>query len=120
MIRQGTYDSGKLETQRFGYLKRVVHGCLKARCGKSPLKPAVVSVRVTSPGEVLVCKGRQCVIELSKNCTVSCIEGIAWVTFPGRFCDYIIHQGESLSLRGTGKVVVSGALEEVRLKVGQS
>jgi len=57
------------------------------------------------------------VLEIMQYCSISCLEGAAWITYPGRFCDYIIKAGESLSLRGTGKIVISGGCGSCTIQV---
>lgn len=58
--------------------------------------------------ERLLQQGELWVVRIDGPCAVSCSEGSAWVTRPGRFCDYVLEKGESLSLQGEGKVIVSG------------
>ncbi len=56
-------------------------------------------------------------LDINQYCTICCVEGAAWVTAPGRFCDYILKAGESLSLRGKGKILISGGSKDCMVRI---
>ena len=68
-------------------------------------------------GRTVIHKGELGMLELSGRGMVTCTDGVAWVTYPGRFCDYLIREGESLILKGDGKVVISGGTKSVGIRV---
>jgi len=94
--------------QRGGYLAKVFQRCFSSswrvasrRKGSRPTRAATIETVSLSGKELRV-------LDISQYVSISCLEGAVWITFPRRFCDYILKEGESLSLRGEGRLVVSG------------
>lgn len=70
------------------------------------------------PFETICLSGKELrVLEISRYGTICCLEGVVWITFPHRFCDYILKAGESLSLRGEGQLVVSGGCRKCTIGI---
>jgi len=104
-------------TGRPGFLRRFLRGCIG---GDGRVRDPSNLVRVVRPDSVKIHKRELCVIDISGWCTISCVEGNAWVTYPGRRCDYLLNPGESLKLRGEGRVIVSGCTDRVSVRVCRS
>ncbi|MEN6437750.1 MAG: DUF2917 domain-containing protein [Syntrophobacter sp.] len=105
------------ETGRPGLLKRVLHGCLNL---DRRVREHSSLVRIVRPDKVRIHKSELCVLDISGWCAISCVVGSAWVTYPGRRCDYVLNSGESLKLRGEGRVIVSGCSDEIEVRICRS
>jgi hypothetical protein len=117
MQREEAVQCDRSENRRTGFLKKVFEKCLNAGRWSSSRKVHSSALRVLVSGRTIIRKGELGVLELSGRGMITCTEGVAWVTYPGRFCDYLIRGGESLILRGEGKVVISGGTNNVEIRV---
>lgn len=118
MYREGSSESYIMENGQPGLFRRALRRCFGA--WKEGGAAAPVNPRMVAPDGAEIRKGELYVLRSPERHTISCIQGIAWVTCPGRFCDYIIHEGESLVLRGSGKLIVSGGSDNVRVRICRS
>ena len=100
----------KVEDRQESFLSRMVHKWLGARGSSVSNRRSAVLPRPSTPDAAVLRKGELLIVKMSGQCRVRCAEGILWITCPGRFCDYVLRAGESLLLRGEGKVIVSGGL----------
>lgn len=99
---------GQAEGQRGGFLARLFPRYFSANRLQLPPGKDFESASGL-PVETVSLSGKELrVLEISQTGTISCLEGVVWITFPHRFCDYVLKAGESLSLRGEGRLVVSG------------
>lgn len=119
MANRQACKSDGLENRNPGIFARMFRGCM-AGTRKKSAKTASVLVRVARPENVMIHEGELCIVDLSGRCTITCTEGTAWVTCPGRFCDYILHAGESLSLKGEGEAIVSGGADKLTVRISRS
>jgi len=77
--------------------------------GWDALRGKRVTTGQEAAAEIVSLSGKELqVLDISEYGTISCLEGVVWITFPRRFCDYVLKEGESLSLRGEGRLVISG------------
>lgn len=103
--------------QQGGFLTKLFRRCFPGNRwgvtrgeGAEPAQEASVETVSLSAKELRV-------LEISHYGTISCLEGVVWITFPRRFCDYILKSGESLSLRGEGRLVVSGGCRKCTIGI---
>lgn len=108
MLRGIESEEWQAGLQRGGFLAKLFQRYLPGNRrdvtrgkGSEPAREATVETVTLSAKELRV-------LEISQYGTISCLEGTVWITFPHRFCDYILKAGESISLRGEGRLVVSG------------
>ena len=97
----------QVESRKTGFFERMSKKYFREgvqACGKTKAAPP----HGHHSDGVILRKGELYVFNMSGRCTISCSKGTAWVSHPGRFCDYILEQDESLLLRGTGKTIISG------------
>jgi hypothetical protein len=110
-------DGRLAENQRMGFLGRVFQRGLLGRMRHGPEEQSF-EVDPSSPtATVALSKCDLHVLEMGQSCKISCIEGAAWVTYPGRFCDYILKAGESLSLRGEARIIISGGRDKCTVRI---
>jgi hypothetical protein len=117
MVCEGACERDRSEKRQTGFLKKVIEKCLNAGGWNTSGKASSAALRVLEPGGKVILKGELGVLQLSGRGMITCTDGVAWVTYPGRFCDYLIREGESLILRGDAKVVISGGSNSVGVRV---
>jgi hypothetical protein len=81
------------------------------------LKENAAALQTLRSDPAVLSRGELYAVQMSGQCKVFCTEGAAWVTFPGRFCDYILKAGESLLLQGKGKIVITGGSEISQVRI---
>lgn len=103
--------------QRGGFLEKLVQRCFPDNW-RYALRGKRVRASQEAAGETLSLSGKELrVLDITQCGTISCLEGVVWITFPRRFCDYVLKEGESLSLRGKGRVVVSGGCRRCTIAI---
>jgi hypothetical protein len=117
MVCEGALECDRSENRQTGFLRRMARKFITAARWNTSKKATSDWLRVLGSGATVVRRGELGVLELSGRGMVTCTEGIAWVTYQGRFCDYLIREGESLILKGNGKVVISGGSNSVGVRV---
>lgn len=120
MFCEGSCESYVLEKRQPGFFKRALRRCLGVSVESGVITAPDDQQRMATSEGTVIRKGELCVLGSPGRFTIFCIQGIAWVTCPGRFCDYIIHEGESMILRGSGKLIVSGGSDNVRVRICRS
>lgn len=116
MVQHNVVRPGRANDRQRGFFSTLLRDCLGTKRRKKA-GCASILVRIPRPENVTIHEHELCLIDLAGQCTISCTEGAAWVTCPGRFCDYILHAGESLSLKGEGEAIVSGGTGRLLVQV---
>jgi len=117
MVFEGAFGGDRQENRQTGFLRKMLRKFVAAGGWNTSKKATSGWLRVLGSGATVIRRGELGVLELSGRGMVTCTEGVAWVTYQGRFCDYLIREGESLILRGNGKVVISGGSTSVGVRV---
>jgi hypothetical protein len=116
MLCVGECECQRIESRESGFLSRVFQRCFSPD-RRDASKENAAGLQTLRPEPAVLGKGELHAVQMSGQCKVFCTEGAAWVTCPGRFCDYILKAGESLLLQGKGKVVITGGSEVSRIRI---
>lgn len=108
MLCMGECACPKLENRQAGFFERMFQKRSSWIGTDDSSREVPGLVHLSRSGKAELHRGELCVVAMSRQCQVCCTEGVAWVTFPGRFSDYILKAGESLFLQGKGKIIISG------------
>lgn len=117
MLCMDECEGRKIVKQRIGLLERAFQKCFGLKQGSRGGERASESCGVSRSGTAVLSGRELYVLDMSGDCKISCTQGAAWVTCPGRFCDYILKAGESLMLRAEGRIIISGGSENSRVEI---
>lgn len=116
MCRGREGRGGNAGGSRGGLLKRVFSWFRGGESVENAGWSGYVAFRISKP-EGVPAKSALHVVTASKNCRIACTEGTAWVTSQDQRCDYILNEGESITLQGDGKTIVSGGRVNTSIRI---
>jgi hypothetical protein len=93
---------------------------LRRGCGTDArTSPKAKAFLETGDMTAILGRGQLYTFDMPRGCRIFCDKGTVWVTRADRFCDYILQQGESLLLRGTGKIIISGSAQQCLIRIAE-
>lgn len=120
MSRAVNRNAWKAGSGRLGFLLNTFLGCFPGSRHHPEQEKGSGPAGTSSVETVRLSEKELCVLELSRAGTIACLEGTVWITFPHRFCDYVLKAGESLSLRGPGRLLASGGCRKCTITISRN
>lgn len=106
-----------LENREGGLLGKAVGRLMRMSREEGSLNSHSTTPHASKPTFVSLEKSRLHVITPAKYCRIACTTGTAWITSQTRACDFILAAGESVLLRGEGKIIISGGCGSSSVKI---